>query len=71
MNKLQKLAEIEGYEDYMDMLLETGMDSVVPAICTNPNCDYTVGMEPDQDRGFCEICRTNSVKSCMILAGII
>lgn len=71
MTKLQKLAKIEGYEDDMDMLLDKGMDSVVPAICMNDGCDYTTGMEPDQDRGFCENCRTNSVKSCLILAGVI
>jgi len=71
MTKLQKLAEIEGYENDIDMLLDRGMDSVVPAICMNPGCEYTAGMEPDQDRGFCEECHTNTVKSCMVLAGVI
>lgn len=71
MNKLDTLANIEGFDDAMDMLEEMGWDSVVPAICANKGCDYTTGMEPDQDRGWCEECRTNSVQSCLILAGVI
>lgn len=70
-DKLQILAEIEGYDDYMEMLDDKGTDGVVPAICINPDCNYTCGMEPDQDRGWCEDCETNTVKSCLILAGII
>ena len=71
MSKLETLASIEGYEDSMDMLLARGVDSVVPAICINPGCNYTTGMEPDQDQGFCEHCETNTVQSCLVLAGII
>lgn len=40
-------------------------------ICTNPSCDYTTEVEPDQSHGFCEICETQTVKSCAVLAGII
>lgn len=68
---LDVLAHIEGYESLEEMLEERGLDSVVPAICTNPGCSYTTGMEPDQDKGFCDECKTNTVKSCLILAGII
>ena len=46
-------------------------DSVSPAICLNDGCDYTTEMEPDQDRGWCEACRTNTVASALVLAGII
>jgi hypothetical protein len=46
-------------------------DSVSPGICMNEGCDYTVEVEPDQDRGWCEACGTNTVKSAPILAGII
>jgi hypothetical protein len=34
-------------------------------------CSYTCEMEPDQDRGWCEECRSNAVKSALILAGVI
>jgi hypothetical protein len=37
----------------------------------NAGCDYTAEMEPDQDRGWCEVCNTNSMKSALVLAGII
>jgi hypothetical protein len=68
---LDVLAHIEGYDSSAEMLEEKGLDSVVPAICTTPGCSYTTSMEPDQDKGFCDECKTNSVKSCLILAGII
>jgi hypothetical protein len=44
--------------------------SVVPAIRMNAGCDYTDYLEPDQKRGWCDNCQTNSMKSCLILAGV-
>lgn len=67
--KLDKLASFEGYETAEDLLEAVALSSVVPGICTY--CDFTTDVEPDQDRGFCEMCGTNSVKSALILAGII
>lgn len=69
-DKLELLADVEGYESVQEML-EEATDSVVPAICMNEDCDYTEGMEPDQDEGWCADCETNTVKSCLVLAGII
>lgn len=71
MSKLNILAEIEGYNDYMDLLDEYITDSVCPGICTNIECNYTCEVEPDQNKGWCEICNTNSVSSGMVLAGVI
>lgn len=70
-SKLETLAEIEGYEDSFEMLEEAITDSVCPGICTNPDCNYTTEVEPDSASGWCEICQTNTVSSCMILAGVI
>lgn len=70
-DKLQKLAEVEGFDDPMEMLEANVVDSVVPAICMNDDCDYSEGMEPDQDRGWCPECNTNTLKSCLILANVI
>jgi hypothetical protein len=42
-----------------------------PDICMNEGCDFTCEMEPDQTRGWCDECRTNSMKSVPVLAGII
>lgn len=70
MSKLEKLAEIEGKE--IEELLESAtFDSVAAGICSNPDCDYTSEVEPDQAHGHCEVCDTKTVTSCLVLAGII
>ena len=69
--KLDRLVEIEGYDSLDDLLPAAVADSVGPAICLNDGCDYTAEMEPDQDRGWCEACDTNTVASALVLAGII
>lgn len=71
MSKLNDLARIEGFDDPMEMLEEAVMDSVCPGICMNPGCDYTIEVEPDQRKGWCEACETNTVKSGLMLAGVI
>jgi hypothetical protein len=53
------------------MLEASVTDSVAPAICTEPECDHTTEMEPDQDGGYCEACGKNSVASALVLAGLI
>ena len=50
---------------------EYALDDVVPGICMNPDCEYTSEYEPDQRAGWCEECGTPSVKSGIVLAGII
>jgi len=69
--KLQQLAEDYGYDDPMDMAEAAICDSVCPGICMNEGCDYSTDVEPDQDRGWCEFCQEGSVKSGLILMGII
>jgi hypothetical protein len=69
--KLATLMEIEGYETIEQLAEAILSDSVSPAICMNDGCDYTAEMEPDQDGGFCEECRTNSMQAALILAGLI
>jgi len=69
--KLELLTNLEGFEDTMDLLEENSVDSVVPGICVNEDCDYSCEIEPDSNSGWCEECNTNSVHSCLILAGII
>ncbi len=70
-NKLQHLAEIEGFDDVMDLCESAMADSVVSGICINPGCDYTCEVEPDQREGWCEECGTNTVVSCLVLGGIV
>ncbi|MFV1761503.1 hypothetical protein VWY69_00265 [Phaeobacter sp. A90a-4k] len=69
--KLTKLAEFEGYGDVMDFLEAVAHDSIVPAICMADDCEMTAELEPDQDRGFCETCARNTVKSALVIAGVI
>lgn len=70
MNKLELLAEIEGME-LMDLLDAATSDSVCPGICINPGCEYTTEVEPDCGSGYCEDCDTNTVRSALMLAGLI
>lgn len=69
--KLATLMEIEGFEDELEFLEHCSSDSVVPGICINRNCDYTTGVEPDSSSGYCEECGTQTVRSALVLAGII
>ena len=70
-DKLQTLMDIEDFEDSLDFLEHCQSDSVVPGICCNRNCDYSTGVEPDCISGYCEECKTQTVKSALVLAGII
>lgn len=69
--KLATLVASEGYQSLDGLLEASVLDSVCPAICMNDGCDYTEEMEPDQDRGWCPECQTNSMKSGMVLAGLV
>ena len=72
--KLGKLVELEGFEDENELFAAAMIDSVSPAICCNPNnpdCDYTAEMEPDQDRGWCEMCEAGTLVSGLVLGGLI
>jgi hypothetical protein len=42
-----------------------------PGICMNPGCLYTAEVEPDQRQGWCEVCGTTTVRSGIVLAGLI
>ena len=69
--KLTKVMEIEGYDSIEELAQAILSDFVSPAICMNEDCNFTCEMEPDQDAGYCEECRTNSMHSALILAGLI
>lgn len=69
--KLRTLAEAEGFATVTDLLEAASLDSVSPGICAREGCDYTAEVEPDQDRGWCEECRANSVHGAPVLAGLI
>lgn len=60
-----------GYESVEELLQECAADSVPPAICMDPSCDYMCEMGPDQDRGFSGACGTKTMKAALVLAGLI
>jgi len=70
-DKLRSLVEAEGYESLEKLLEAVVTDSVCPAICTTAGCSYTCEMEPDQDRGWCEVCGQNTMQSALVLAELI
>ena len=70
-NKLDQLAEDFGYYSSYAMLKEMVFESVVPGICMREDCDYSTDVEPDCRDGWCECCEDNTIKSCMVLGGVI
>ena len=69
--KINQLIEAEGYSSVESYLQEAMSDGACAGICTNENCDYTTEVEPDQDSGYCENCKTQTVKSGLVLLGMI
>jgi len=69
--KLTKLLEIEGLATFEELARAVFSDAVSPEICGNPDCNYTCEMEPDQDRGWCDECHTNTMVSALVLADFI
>ena len=70
-SKFAQLVEIEGFASTEELLEAASYDSVSPGICTRDGCDYTAEVEPDQDRGWCEECESATVKSALVLAGLV
>ena len=69
-SKLDQLASTWGMS--VPELIETyALDDVAPGICMNPGCTYSTEVEPDQEKGWCEECGTPTVRSAIVLAGII
>jgi len=70
MSKLTELAYLCD-TSVDELLVEATFDSVAPGICINDDCSYVCEVEPDQDKGFCEECGTQTVASCLCLAGML
>ena len=68
--KLERLAELNGTTTE-GLIASSMFDSMVEGICMNPNCDATYQYEADQSKGWCDECKTRTVKSALLLAGIM
>ena len=71
MAKVDELAKGWGFADPEAMVEAYMFDGVMPAICTKESCSYSTEYEPDQSRGWCEVCGTNTVVSAAVLLGVI
>ncbi len=69
-SKLDCLARESGMK-VSEFIEEYALGDVVPGICMNPDCDFTTEVEPDQREGWCEECESQSVRSGIVLAGLI
>jgi hypothetical protein len=67
---IKKMEAAEGC-DIQEICEETCHECMGPGICRTCGEMADSAMEPDQDQGFCETCRTNTVVSGPILMGII
>jgi len=68
--KLELLAHMED-TSVESMLEASSFDGIASAICMNEGCDYATTLEPDGEGGHCPECDTHSVKSCLVIAGVI
>mgnify|MGYP003645149314 CR=1 FL=1 len=68
--KLVTLSDSWGYEDPLDMIESIGL-LASPGICMNLGCDYTIDVEPDSTKGWCDCCETQTIASALVLAGLI
>tara|TARA_R110000782_G_scaffold265508_1_gene359265 strand:- start:376 stop:591 length:216 start_codon:yes stop_codon:yes gene_type:complete len=71
MLKLHTLSDDFGFHDPIDMLESYLWEGIMPAICMNKGCDYSTEYEPDQNKGWCECCSTNTVTSAAVLMGVM
>lgn len=69
--KLLKLCDSQGFDNLEALLKKCATDSICPAICMTEGCDYAVGMEPDQNEGYCEVCGGTTMVSALVLVGVI
>jgi len=70
MDKLETLLNMEGLTEE-ELLTESLMEGNSYGICSNKDCNYTTNIEADNDKGYCEICKTNTVISAEMMLGII
>jgi len=67
--KLAKLVQVTGYPTLEALVCAVFSDA--PAICMNDGCNFLRVMELDEERGWCWRCLAYSMKSVMILAGVL
>jgi hypothetical protein len=69
--KLQRLAELLGFNAIDEMFDAAVSDTACPGICINLWCDYIATVAPDEQAGYCGRDGTDTVQSALVLAGAI
>jgi hypothetical protein len=69
--KLQRLAELLGFQSIDEMFDAAVSDTACPGICTNPWCEYIATVAPDERAGYCPKDGTHTVQSALVLSGTI
>lgn len=64
---LVKLVASDDPDDLFDFIEANIMDGIVPCICANGDCVGTDDLEPDLRIGYCVICESHSLISCVEL----
>ena len=69
---IESILESEGYDTIEDFLEDYAFESVVPGKCMNEACGWVITLcEPDLTNGWCEGCGQQTVKSSLVLIGIV
>ncbi len=73
MGTLNDLVVEYGADEALELAeeFENSSSAGIPGICTNDGCTFTAEYEPDCSSGYCEECKTQTVKSLYVLLGII
>ncbi len=69
-SKLDQLLEACGVSEE-DYCADAMCDSVIMGICMNPCCSYTREVETDASSSHCEVCNTATVRSGLVILGLI
>lgn len=65
--KQQRIAESLGFKSFDDLAQKMMTSVGYIGICINPGCGYTTECEPDAEENWCNICKTNTVCSLLML----
>jgi hypothetical protein len=70
---IKQILDVYGYEATSKGALQFAEDfvieNVVPGVCGN--CGLVLEYEPDQTEGWCDECHRNTVKSGLVILGLI
>jgi hypothetical protein len=70
VSKLDTLARESGMS-VMEFIDAYALESMSPGICMNSDCDYTTEVGLDERAGYCLSCQTTTIRSGIVLAGLI